>query len=57
MYSGIGIINIICAIQNKGNKKICFGQLVFGIYYLFAGLSIIISFTDIDEDIVDWVFI
>ena len=27
------------------------------IYYLFAGLSIIISFTDIDEDIVDWVFI
>ena len=55
MYSGIGIINIICAIQNKENKKICFWQLVFGIYYLFTGFGIVISLTDIDEDIVDWV--
>lgn len=54
MYSGIGIIDIICAIQNKGNKKICFWQLVFGIYYLFTALGIVISLTDIDEDIVDW---
>ena len=51
----IGIINIICAIQNKENKKICFWQLVFGIYYLYTGLGIIISFTDIDEDITDWI--
>jgi len=55
MYSGIGIINIICAIQNKENKKICFWQLVFSIYYLFTGLGIVISLTDIDEDIVDWI--
>lgn len=55
MYSGIGIINIICAIQNKENKKICFWQLVFGIYYLYAGLGIVISYADIDEDITDWI--
>lgn len=55
MHSGIGIVNIICAIQNKENKKICFWQLVFGIYYLFTSLGIVISLTDIDEDIVDWV--
>lgn len=55
MNCGIGIINIICAIQNKENKKICFWQLVFGIYYLYTGLGIIISFTDIDEDITDWI--
>lgn len=55
MNSGIGIINIICAIQNKKNKKICFWQLVFGSYYLFTGLGIVISLTDIDEDIVDWI--
>ena len=53
MYSGIGIINIICAIQNKQNKKLCFWQLVFGIYYLYIGLGLVISFTDIDKDITD----
>ncbi len=25
-----GILNIICGIQNKENKKLCFWQLVFG---------------------------
>ena len=28
----IGILNIICAIQNRKNKKILFWQLMFGIY-------------------------
>lgn len=55
MYTGIGVINIICAIQNKENKKICFWQLVFGIYYLYTGLDIVVSFTDIDKDITDWI--
>ena len=55
MYSGIGIVNIICAIQNKKNKKICFWQLVFGIYYFWTGLGILVSLTDIDEDIVEWI--
>ena len=40
LYSGIGIVNIICAIQNKENKKIFFWQLVFGIYEIFIGVSI-----------------
>lgn len=55
MYSGIGAINIFCAIQNKKNKKICFWQLVFGIYYFWTGIGIIISLTDIDEDIIEWI--
>lgn len=55
MFCGIGIINIIGAIQNKENKKIAFWQLVFGIDYLYTGLNIAISFTDIDEDITDWI--
>ena len=55
MYSGIGIINIICAIQNKKNKKICFWQLVFGIYYFWTGLGILISPTDMDEDVIEWI--
>lgn len=51
MLSEMVIINIICAIQNKGNKKICFWQLVVGIYYLF----IVISLIGIDKDIIDWI--
>ena len=30
VYIGIGIINIICAIQNKKNKKLCFWFLIYG---------------------------
>lgn len=52
---GVGVFNIICAIQNRENKKICFWQLVFGICYLYAGIGILISFTNIDEDITDWI--
>ncbi len=55
MYSGIGIINIICAIQNKKNKKICFWQLVFGIYYFWTGVGILILLTDMDEDVIKWI--
>ncbi len=55
MYSGIGIINIICAIQNKKNKKICFWQLVFGICYFWTGLGVFISVASIDENIIKWI--
>lgn len=57
MYSGIGIINIICAIQNKENKKICFWQLVFGAYYLYTSfdLGIVVLFSDFDEHIIEWI--
>ena len=55
IYCGIGAINNVCAIQNKQNKKIFFWQLVFGICYLWTGAGIIISFTDIDDDIIEWI--
>jgi len=55
MYCGIGAINIICAIQNKQNKKIFFWQLVFGIYYLWTGAGIIMSLAYIDDDIIKWI--
>lgn len=40
LYSGVGIINVICAIQNKDNKKIFFWQLVFGLYEIWAAISL-----------------
>ena len=55
MYSGIGAINIFGAIQNKKNKKICFWQLVFGIYYFWAGIEILFSLTNIEENIIEWI--
>ncbi len=36
VYAVLGILNIICAIQNKENKKICFWQLVFGIFCIWS---------------------
>ena len=36
IHSVVGVINIICAIQNKKNKKLFFWQMVFGIYELYA---------------------
>lgn len=39
-YSVVGIINVICAIQNKDNKKIFFWQLVFGLYEIWAAISL-----------------
>lgn len=55
MHCGIGILNIICAIQNRQNKKISFWQLVFGIYSFYTVFNTIISLTDIDEEILEWV--
>ena len=37
---GVGIFNIICAFQNKENKKLCFWQLVFGIHEIWSALAI-----------------
>lgn len=36
IHSVVGVINIICAIQNKKNKKLFFWQMVFGIYELYT---------------------
>lgn len=53
LNGGIGIFNIICAIQNRKNKKIFFWQLVFGIYEIFAALAASV-FID-NDDIIEWV--
>ena len=37
----IGILNIVAGIQNRKNKKICFWQIIFGIYEIFFAISII----------------
>lgn len=41
LHSGLGILNIIAAIQNKDNKKICFWQCIFGICEVWATNGII----------------
>lgn len=40
----IGILNIVCAIQNKRNKKIFFWQLVFGICNVWRVLRLFIDY-------------
>lgn len=60
MFGVIGIINIICAIQNKQNKKIFFWQLIFGIFCLWIGVLLIdeiLSGLNIDEDIFECITI
>lgn len=53
VYSGVGILNIICAIQNKENKKIVFWQLAFGIIELWNGTNIILFLEE--NDFKEWV--
>lgn len=53
VYSGIGILNIICAIQNKEKKKIFFWQLVFGFYEIWN--AIILIFALQDYEFIEWV--
>lgn len=53
VYSGVGILNIICAIQNKENKKIFFWQLAFGIIELWNGTNIILFLEE--NDFKEWV--
>ena len=50
--AGVGILNIICAIQNRKNKKIFFWQLVFGIYEIFSAMATSV-FLD-NSDIIEW---
>lgn len=45
----IGVLNIICAIQNRKNKKIFFWQLIFGIYEIF--IAILFSIDPIITDL------
>lgn len=41
LNSGVGIINIICGIQNKESKKICFWQIIFGLYVIWLAISLL----------------
>lgn len=52
VHGGVGILNIICAIQNKENKKLCFWQSVFGIYEIWSAITIGV-FLD-NYDIMAW---
>ena len=56
---GIGLLNIICAIQNRKNKKICFWQLIFGLSFLLSGLYLILeNYIHIDWKIwriIEWI--
>ncbi len=52
VHGGVGILNIICAFQNKENKKLCFWQLAFGIYEICSAI-IIGAFVD-NYDITAW---
>lgn len=53
VYSGVGIFNIICAIQNKENKKIFFWQLVFGIYEVWGSIDLIFGLED--SEFIEWI--
>lgn len=54
LYIGIAIINIICAFQNKNDKKLLFWQLSFGVLSCYIGIATILDINyDIDEDIIN----
>ena len=40
LYGSLGILNIICAIQNGKNKKLCFWQAIFGINEVWCAISV-----------------
>ena len=40
IYSITGILNIVAGVQNRKNKKICFWQLIFGIYEIILAIVI-----------------
>ena len=47
LYSALGILNIIAGIQNKGNRKLCFWQISFGISQIWTIIvNLIIKDTD-----------
>lgn len=53
LNGGVGILNIICAIQNRKNKKIFFWQLVFGIYEICSAMTTSV-FLD-NSDVIEWI--
>lgn len=53
VYGGVGILNIISAIQNKENKKICFWQLVFGIFEMWTSINLIFALEN--SEVIEWI--
>ena len=39
---GVGLLNIICAVQNRKSKKVCFWQIVFGVYEICSAINMTI---------------
>lgn len=50
---GIGLLNIICAIQNRKNKKVCFWQIVFGVHEICSAINMTIFLDNLE--IAEWV--
>lgn len=55
VYGGVGILNIICAIQNKEDKKICFWQLVFGFCEVWSAISTSLLRIVDECDVIEWI--
>lgn len=55
VYGGVGILNIICAIQNKENKKICFWQLAFGFCEVWSAINTSLARIVDESDIIEWI--
>lgn len=53
VYSGVGILNIICAIQNKENKKLCFWYVIFGICEIWSGINTILALEE--YEFIEWI--
>lgn len=40
VFGALGVLNIVCAIQNKDDKKLCFWQSIFGVYGLWNAITV-----------------
>lgn len=51
IHGCLSVFNIICAVQNRKNRKLFFWQLVFGIYQIFGVLNttIFLDYYDVSE--------
>lgn len=55
VYGGVGILNIICAIQNKEDKKICFWQLAFGFCEVWSAINTSLARIVDESDVIEWI--
>lgn len=55
VYGGVGILNIICAIQNKEDKKIYFWQLAFGFCEVWSAINTSLARIVDESDVIEWI--